>query len=230
MKKVLFISVLAFMMAGTDTLKAQTMFTYQDAKGKVLSQAQIDQLDKKYQGFLSMEIVDEGPPMRVQVSPPSPEEMKMLQKLRQQETDELKKKWIGKSLPAFSITSLNGKILSNKALPGHPTVLFFWSKSDYASLNQLAALNKLAAGFKGKPIQFWAITFEDRVLIKSFLQKHALNFTHLPGDFTFVMEKMGIIQTPVFMILDTKGIIRFLSTSTQKNIDQLLTAEIAKIK
>lgn len=224
-----FLFILAFM-AGSITLKAQSMFIYKDSKGKTLSQAQVDLLDKKNQGFLSMEILEDGKQIVVQVTPPSEQEIKMLKQLRQQETDDLKKKWLGKTLPDFSLETIDGKFLTPQNLPGHKTVLFFWSKSDYVSLNQLAGLNKLAASFKGKPVQFWAITFEDRVLIKEFLQKHRLAFIHAPGDVSFVMEKMGVMQTPAFMVLDSKGVIQFLSTSTQKNIDQLLSAEIAKIK
>lgn len=206
------------------------MFIYKDVKGKTLSQAQVDLLDKQFHGFLSMEIVEEGPPTIVQVTPPNSAEIKAIQKLRDEETAALKKKWIGKTLPAFSLKTLDSKTLTPKSLMGHATVLFFWSKSDYGSLNQLSAMNQLAQKYKGKPVQFWALTFEDPVLIKEFLKKRPLAFIHAPGDFSFVMEKMGIMQTPVSMMLDSKGVIRFLSTSTQKNIDELLSTEIAKMK
>jgi peroxiredoxin len=213
---------------GLVNLHAQTMFSYQDAKGKAMSQAQVDQLDKKYQGFLHMEIIEDGQPLLVQVSPPSAEEMKTLKKLRDEETAALVKKWLGKALPPFSFKTLDGKSLAPKNLLGHPTLLFFWSKSDYNSVNQLAAMNQMVKSFKGKPVQFWAITFEDQVLVKEFLKSHPLAFTQMPGNFEFVMQKMGIMQTPVSMILDSKGIIRFLTTSTQKNIHQTLTQQIAK--
>lgn len=193
----------------TNSLKAQNMFTYQDKNGKKLSQAQVDELNKKYQGFLSLEIVQDGPPTLVEVTPPTPQEMKAIRTFRDQETADLKKKWIGKMLPVFSFKSLEGKTLNPKSLQAHQTVFFFWSKNDYASLNQISALNKMRAAYKGKPVQFWAITFEDQVLIKEFLKDHFFSFTQIAGDFSFVMEKMGIMQTPVYLLLDSKGVVRF---------------------
>lgn len=221
---------LSLVLIGLANLHAQKMFSYQDAKGKSLSQAQVDQLEKQFQGFLGMEIIKEGNPIVVQVSTPSPQEWKSIQKLRLEELEALKKKWLGKPLPKFSLQTLDHNVLVNKNLLGRKTLFFFWSKSDYISLNQFASLTKLTSGFREKPVQFWAITFEDRVLIKDFLKQHPLPFLHAPGDFSFVMEKMGILQTPVYLITDSKGIVRYLEISSDKNIGQRLATEIAKIK
>lgn len=205
---------------------AAQSFTYQDEKGTTLSKAQVDALDKKHHGFLGLEIVNEGPPVRVQVRAPSAAEWQTLQQLRQQETTALQKKWLGKTLPEFSLTSIGHKVFSNKHLLGYQTLLFFWSKSDYRSLAQLPALERLVTLYKGKPVQFWALTFEDAVLVKEFLTHRPFSFTQLPGNFSFVMEDLGIMQTPVFMVLDKKGIIRFISTDTEATIDRILAPEL----
>ncbi|MFM6953514.1 MAG: TlpA family protein disulfide reductase [Sphingobacteriaceae bacterium] len=211
----------------TEITSAQVV-RYQDEKGKALSQAQVDALDKKNHGFLSLEIVQEGPPLRVQVRPPSAAELQTLQKLHQQETAALQKKWLDKSLPSFTLGSTSDKLFTNKNLAGHATLLFFWSKADYRSIAQFPALSRLVSSQKGKPVQFWALTFEDAVLIKDFLKQHPFPFTQLPGNFSFVMEDMGIMQTPVYMLLDTKAKIKFISTDTQANIDQVLLPVLAK--
>ncbi len=211
----------------TEITTAQVV-NYQDEKGKALSQAQVNALDKKNHGFLSLEIVKEGTPMQVQVRPPSATELQTLQKLRQQETAAVQKKWIDKTLPTFTLGSTSDKLYTNKNLTGHATLLFFWSKADYRSIAQLPALSRLVASQKGKPIQFWALTFEDVVLIKEFLKQYPFPFTQLPGNFSFVMEDMGIIQTPLYMLLDNKAKIKFISTDTQANIDQVLLPALAK--
>lgn len=211
----------------TEITTAQVV-SYQDQKGKALSQAQVDALDKKCHGFLSLEIMQEGLPIMVQVRPPSSTELQNLQKLRQQETAALQKKWLDKTLPSFNLASTSDKIFNNKNLAGHATLLFFWSKTDYRSIAQFPALSRLVASQKGKSVQFWAFTFEDRVLIKDFLKKHPFPFTQLPGNFSFVMEDMGIMQTPVYMLLDNKAKIKFISTDTQPNIDKVLLPALAK--
>ena len=222
--KLLLIFILLIM---TEITNAQVV-SYQDEKGKALSHAQVNALDKKYHGFLSLEIVKEGTPMLVLVRPPSASELQTLQKLRQQETAALQKKWLDKTLPSFNLASTSDKIFTNKNLAGHATLLFFWSKADYRSIAQLSALSRLVASQKGKPIQFWALTFEDVVLVKDFLKQHRFPFTQLPGNFSFVMEDMGIMQTPVYMLLDNKAKVKFISTDTQANIDQVLLPALAK--
>lgn len=222
--------VFALLFTLSTSVKAQNMFIYKDKDGKILTQAQVDAMDKKHNGFLIVEFLRDDEPMIVRVTAPSPAEMKVIKEFRDEETAVLKKKWLGKPLPSFSMETLDGKTMSSKNLLGKKTVVFFWSKNDYGSLNQINNLNKMAISYKGKPVQFWAMTFEDSVLIREFLETHTLSFTHLPNNFSFVMEKMGIMQTPVSMVIDSKGIIRFLTTSYQRNIDQVLAAEIAKIK
>lgn len=230
MKTLLSAGVFALLFILSTSVKAQNMFIYKDKDGKILTQPQVDAMDKKHNGFLIVEFLRDDEPMIVRVTAPSPAEMKVIKEFRDEETAVLKKKWLGKPFPAFSMETLDDKMMSSKNLLGKKTVVFFWSKNDYGSLNQINNLNKMAISYKGKPVQFWAMTFEDSVLIREFLKKHTLSFTHLPNNFSFVMEKMGIMQTPVSMVIDSKGIIRFLTTSYQRNIDQVLAAEIAKIK
>lgn len=229
MKSLVFASAFALLLGISCSSKAQNMFIYKDKNGKILTQAQVDELDRKHNGFLIIEFLRDEDPMMVQVIPPTADEMKVIKELRDLETAELKKKWLAKPLPDFSFETLDGKKRMPKDLLGMKTVLFFWSKNDYGSLNQIHALNAWAKNNKDQSVQFWAITFEDSVLITEFLKKHPLSFTHLPNNFSFVMEKMAIMQTPVCMLVDSKGIIRFLTTSTQRNIDQPLKAEMAKI-
>lgn len=210
-------------------LIAQQMFIYKDKNGKIMTQAQVDALDKQYNGFLIVEFLSDEVPMVVQVSAPSANELKLIKDLREEETQLLKSKLLNKPLPAFDLEGLSGKKFSNKNLLGKRTVLFFFSKNDYGSLSQMSRLHQFAQSQKDQA-QFWAITFEDAVLIKDFLQKHPLAYEIIPNSFSFVMQDLGIMQTPVSMVLDRKGMVKFLSTSTQRHIDLVLKAELAKIK
>ena len=210
-------------------LIAQQMFIYKDKNGKTMTQAQVDALDKQYNGFLIVEFLSDEVPMVVQVSAPSANELKLIKDLREEETQLLKSKLLNKPLPALDLEGLSGKKFSNKNLLGKRTVLFFFSKNDYGSLSQMSRLHKFAQSQKDQA-QFWAITFEDAVLIKDFLQKHPFAYEVIPNSFSFIMQDLGIMQTPVSIVLDRKGMVKFLSTSTQRHIDLVLKAELAKIK
>ncbi|MEY3679361.1 MAG: hypothetical protein RI924_1502 [Bacteroidota bacterium] len=210
-------------------LSAQQMFVYKDKNGKALTQAQVDALDKKYNGFLIVEFLRDEEPMMVQISAPTAQELKVIRDLRAEETIQLQKKWMNKPLPVFSLENLSGKTRSNQDLLAKKTVVFFFSKNDYGSLSQWATLDQLAKQYKDKA-QFWAITFEDAVLIREFLNKHPLAYEIIPNSFSFVMQDLGIMQTPVSMILDSKGIVKFLTTNTQRRMDLVLKEELAKIK
>ncbi len=210
-------------------LTAQQMFIYKDKNGKTMTQAQVDALDKQYNGFLIVEFLNDESPMVVQVSAPTANELKLIKDLREEETQVLKSKLLNKPLPAFALEGLSGKKLNNKNLLGKRTVLFFFSKNDYGSLSQLSRLHQFAQSQKDQA-QFWAITFEDAVLIREFLKKYPLAYEIIPNSFSFVMQDLGIMQTPVSMVLDRKGLVKFLTTSTQRHIDLVLKAELAKIK
>lgn len=208
---------------------AQHMFIYKDAKGNILSQAQVDSLDKQYGGFLIIEFLSDEP-LIVQVIPPNSQELKAIRELRESETAELKKKWLGKTLPPFNFESLAKKKYSPDQLLGKKTVIFFWSRNDYGSLNQLQAMNELVRSNQEKELQVWAVTFEDAVLVKEFLKKHLMNMEIMPNNFEFVMQELAIMQTPVSMIVAPDGKVCFISTSTQRDIDGILKSELAKIK
>lgn len=93
------------------------MFIYKDAKGKIMTQAQVDSLDKQYGGFLIIEFLSDDP-LIVQVIPPNPQELKVIRELRENETAELKKKWLGKALPGFSFESLGKKKIWPRSAAG----------------------------------------------------------------------------------------------------------------
>lgn len=211
----------------SSNISAQQMFTYKDAKGKILSQAQVDSLDKQYGGFLIIEFLSDDP-LIVQVIFPNPQELKAIRELRETETAELKKKWLGKTLPPFNFESLAKKKYGSDQLLGKKTVIFFWSRNDYGSLNQLQAMNDLVRSNQDKEVQFLAVTFEDAVLVKEFLKKHPMNMEILPNNFEWVMQDLAIMQTPVVMIVAPDGKVCFISTSSQRDIDRIIKAELTK--
>lgn len=205
------------------------MFIYKNAKGKILSQTQVDSLDNQYGGFLIIEFLSDDP-LIVQVIPPNPQELKVIRELRENETTELKKKWLGKALPAFKFESLGKKKFGPDKLLGKKTVLFFWSRNDYGSLNQLHTMNQMVQSNQDRDAQFWAVTFEDAVLVKDFFKKHPMNMEVMPNNFEFVMQELAIMQTPVSMIIGRDAKVCFISTSTQRDIDGIIKSELAKIK
>jgi hypothetical protein len=62
-------------------LIAQQMFIYKDKNGKTMTQAQVDALDKQYNGYLIIEFLSDEVPMVVQVSAPSANELKLIKRL-----------------------------------------------------------------------------------------------------------------------------------------------------
>lgn len=90
-------------------------------------------------------------------------------------------------------------------------------------------MNEMVRSNQDKEVQFWAVTFEDAVLVKEFLKKHPMNMEVMPNNFEFVMQELAIMQTPVSMIIGRDGKVTYLSTSTQRDIDVILKSELAKI-
>lgn len=88
---------------------------------------------------------------------------------------------IGKSIPPFSFTDINGNLLSSDSLKGKVFVLNFWATSCAPCIAEMPELNNLVEKMKGKEVVFIApiINITDankEKLINDFLPKHPFKY------------------------------------------------------
>lgn len=115
---------------------------------------------------------------------------------------------LGKPMPEFTVKNIKGDIVEMNRLKGKIVVINFWFIDCHPCIAELPALNKLVEEYKGKDIEFLAMTWETPKRIREdFFSKHKLDFTVIPVD-RIEIDKIIASGYPTTFIIDRKGIIK----------------------
>ena len=115
---------------------------------------------------------------------------------------------MGKPMQNFAAKSINDNRIEMHKLKGKIVVINFWFIDCYPCIAELPALNKLVEEYKGKDIEFLAMTWETPKRIREdFLTKYKLDFTIIPVDRNEI-DKIVASGYPTTFIIDRKGIIK----------------------
>ena len=114
------------------------------------------------------------------------------------------------------------------SLRGKVVVLEFWATWCGPCVGAISHLNELAEKFKGKPVQFIAITAEDKATIEIFLAKRPIK-AWIALDTNNAMNKAyAVTGIPHTVVLDKEGkiaAITYPTTLTEKPINDLLAGK-----
>ncbi|UYW02591.1 TlpA family protein disulfide reductase [Flavobacterium agricola] len=108
-----------------------------------------------------------------------------------------------KVLQQTELQTLNGKKITFNALKGKPVVLNFWFTKCAPCIEEMPALNELAAKYKDQA-HFIAITYNNESEVTEFLTKHPFNFTQIVNEQSFI-DKMEIKSYPRTFFIDKNG-------------------------
>ncbi len=82
-------------------------------------------------------------------------------------------------------------------------------------------MNKLKEYFKNQPVEFFAITFNKKEALYTFLENHKLDFKVIHNS-THLIKKFGIPYYPFFILIDKNRKIEYLNdTPTLKMFKKL---------
>ena len=117
-----------------------------------------------------------------------------------------------------------GAAVTWPALRGKAVVLEFWATWCGPCVERIPHWNALVEKFKGRPIQFIAISPEEEEVVRAFLAKRPMAgwIVMDPSDETF--NAYGIESVPQTVLVDAKGVVRAI-TSPQNLTD----AELEKL-
>jgi uncharacterized protein (TIGR03435 family) len=139
---------------------------------------------------------------------------------------------IGENPPLLQATELlqapaDAK-MNGEALKGKVVILEFWATWCGPCVASISHLNELAGKFKGQPVQFIAITAEDRTTIEKFLLKKPIN-AWIALDTNRAMNKaFAITGIPQTIVLDKEGKIAAITYPTalrEEHISDLLAGK-----
>jgi thiol-disulfide isomerase/thioredoxin len=121
--------------------------------------------------------------------------------------------WLNKRIPDFKLTDITGNIFDNSVLKDKIVVINLWSTTCAPCIDEMPDLNKLVEKYNHKNVVFLAITPERTELIFKLLVKNSFKYTIIP-DGKALFDAMDVPGYPYHIVLDGKGIIRFIQSGT----------------
>ncbi len=132
------------------------------------------------------------------------QERKKASKTKLNEDKSLRKELNGSILKELNFEDINGKKHNLNSLKGKVVVLNFWFIQCKPCVAEFPELNDLKKKFKSKPVEFFAISWNDRKSLDQFFETHKLDFTVIPNG-RDLNEKFKIPYFPFHIIIDQNG-------------------------
>lgn len=139
----------------------------------------------------------------------------------------------GTKIPEFKLTTLDGKIISEKELEGKITVINVWATWCHSCLEEIPELNELVQIYaQDTAVLFLALSDEPEEKVKHFLQKRAFNFNQIPAatELTDDLQTRLVKTYPQFLIIGKDMKIKFERSSGLKNTREVLSREIESLR
>jgi len=117
----------------------------------------------------------------------------------------------GDRAPAFTARDTTGKLVKLADLKGKQNLLLvFWSTDGCSTQDDLKAIEKLRARYKGKPLAIYGVSADGMkpTPLAKWLKGRKITFPHLVDEKLSLNDAYGIIIAPVFVLVDQKGVIQ----------------------
>jgi len=187
--------------------------------GTVIPTSSLDSIQKvNGWGGVSLSFLDDGVHIHPQKS-----------KAEQIKTEERLNAHLNKPAPAFTVIDMEGLPFCLDSLKGKIVVLNFWFTQCGGCIAEMAELNRLRKSYDGKDVIFLAITFDDTATINTFLSKKRFEYNIIPSAKKTCVD-YDIYGYPTSMVIDQKGVLRFINCSLDRDIKSQLNQAIAELR
>lgn len=92
---------------------------------------------------------------------------------------------------------------------------------------RVSRLNKLKQKFKGKPVEFFAIAWNDKHSLTTFLKTHKLDYTVVSDN--NLIKKFKIPYYPHNLIITKKGNVEYINGALSLNLFKKIERKINKL-
>ena len=132
--------------------------------------------------------------------------------------------WIGKPAPDFTARDLNGDEVQLSKLKGKVVALNFWFTECKPCIVEMQDLNALQKKHSGSVV-FLGITFDNPEKVNALLKTTTFNYQIIPNA-EIICNDWNIEGYPTNIVIDKKGIVRYVKVGWDKNIGNLLNEAI----
>tara|TARA_B110000305_G_C19309162_1_gene573153 strand:+ start:108 stop:1007 length:900 start_codon:yes stop_codon:yes gene_type:complete len=158
-------------------------------------------MELMYSGEWSMDPVkdSEGKLQYIQLRKATEEEKKMMTQMPMQENSS---DLIGKSVPNFKMTDINGNTISLENTKGKVVVLNFWFTACKPCIYEIPELNEVYEKYKKDTnVVFASITFDKQDKVNSFLKKYPIKYP-VVSDAKEICDSFKISGYPTNIVID----------------------------
>jgi cytochrome c biogenesis protein CcmG, thiol:disulfide interchange protein DsbE len=127
-------------------------------------------------------------------------------------------RFIGQEFPDFELKDLNGRTVRWSEIKGRPALVNFWFTTCPPCVAEMPHLNALKKDFAGEDIVFLAISPDDSLKIRQFLEKRDFDFDLIPNAQAYI-NFFGN-EYPLNVFVDRQGIIRHARGAIPMSFDQ----------
>lgn len=144
---------------------------------------------------------------------------------------------VGSQAPQFSVTALDGQRYNLDQMHGQVIVLTFWTVRCLICQNELPKVNQLIRGYQGKDVTFLAVTPDDDVRVRQYLEFSPQEAHVITNGFGTLIayadkDKDGRLNFgyPAFYIIDKDGRIAYKGSGWDRTsqLTSALTGLIGK--
>lgn len=148
-------------------------------------------------------------------------------KLKKEVDSKIRDSLNGSKINDLMLTTIDGNVYDLKSLKGKVVVLNFWFTKCKPCIEEIEALNELKIKFKDTPVVFFAVTWNKKAEIITFLEKKKFDFIHVT-EARDVIEKFKIPHYPYNIIISPDGNVEYVSDKFSINVLKRLERRIEK--
>ena len=146
-------------------------------------------------------------------------------KSKQKNDKEFRNQLDGTIIRELDFQDIEGKKYDLESLKGKVIVLNFWFTKCKPCIAEFPDLNKLKEKFKSTPVEFFAVTFNNKETVAEFLLKHKLDFTIVPNA-NGMINTFKIPHYPFNIVIDKEGKIEYIKDVLVLNVLKKLESKI----
>jgi len=121
---------------------------------------------------------------------------------------------LGKALPNFDFTDINGNRYTAQNTKGKLVIMKFWFIGCKPCVAEMPELNKLVASKSSQDdILFLSLAFDSEQALKSFLTKRKFDYKVVANKKTYLNQTLNIRGYPTHMVINKDGLVERICNS-----------------
>lgn len=148
-------------------------------------------------------------------------------KLKKEVDGKIRDSLSGSKLDDLVLKTKDGAVYDLNSLKGKVVVLNFWFTKCKPCVEEIESLHQIMLKFKDLPVIFFAVTWNKKAEVTTFLEKKKFDFIHVT-DAMNVIEKFKIPHYPYNIIITPDGRVEYVSDKFSLNTLKKLERRIEK--